>query len=247
MITLCRLFLITLALTLYSNANAQSWKVYDNFDSGFINSSKWDVYNMDSNGNVKGTVTVVNKKMRIVHYPLTATSGSSFYIELKQFKNTIQGIQADIKVHSCTGKQEARLETIFGYTSRIGTDYNVVTAQTSVRPHQNVIAGVSFIDRYKSNGDYVSYTKDDSWNGLYDFPPITNKTKRVYVRVNKGNKKTMYWYVAGANQSVRHLPKAVKALPSSLQDHYISSRRREDIGDSMQNCIIDIDNVKVYR
>ncbi len=186
--------------------------------------------------------------MRIQHFaPSLMNEGKNIYVELKQFRLKVLGIRADIKVHSCTGKPEGRIETNFGFKNRIGTDYNVITAQHSVRPHQDVIAGLTFIDRYKANGDHVSYTADESWNGKYDVGQLANKSKRISVKVNRQNKKTVYWWVNGANQSVRHLPKAVGNLPLSLRRNYISTKRREDIGDSMETCIIDVDNVYVYR
>ena len=249
--TITKIFTFILFLGFNFTIHAQSWKPYDDFESGFINTNKWDVFNVDNNGNVKGTVSVVNigsnKKMRIVHYPVTATSGEYIYIELKQFRSSIQGVRANINVHSCTGNQEARVETNFGYIDKTGSNFNVLVAQSSVRPHQNVIAGISFVDRYASNGDYVTYDRDESWNGIYPKNTITGKNKVVSVRTNKNNGKSIYWYVQNSGQSVRHMSTKVKALPFVLKRNYVSTRRREAVGHSADNCIIDIDNVMVYR
>lgn len=240
-----------LLLAFNFTASALSWQPYDDFQTGFINTNKWDVFNVDSSGKIKGTASVVslgaNRKMRIIHYPVTTTSGEYIYIALKQYRNAIQGIRANINVHSCTGNQEARLETNFGYLNKVGSDFNVLTAQTSVRPHQNVIAGISYIDRYKPNGDYVSYTNDESWNGLYDVGAIAGKNKVVSVRVNKETGKSIYWYVQNDGLSVRHMPVKAKSLPFSLKKNFLSTRRREAVGHSAQNCIVDIDDVMVYR
>ena len=229
-------------------ASAQSWQLYDNFNSGVLNTNKWDVFNVDQNAQVQGTVTVVNNRMRIVHYPVPSPSEDQYiYIGLKQFRSAIKGIRADIKVHSCTGNQEARLETNYGYVDKTGSNFNVLTAQSSVRPHQNVIAGITYIDEYKPNGDYVDYVKDESWNGMYDTGQLADRFKIVSVQVSPNTMKSVYWYVAGANQSVRHMPKKVNALPFALKRNYISTRRREDVGHSADNCTIEIDNVMVLR
>lgn len=245
-------FVLATTFFISTQSGAASWILYDDFNSGVLDVNKWEVQGLTSNGPLEGEIAVVNNKLRITHYPPAIgadASGQIIGLLMKQYRASISGVRADVKVHSCDGEQQARVQTVVGYTEQPQPDqYNLMVAQSSIRPDQNTIAGLSFIDTWARNGAYIDFVSDVFWGGFYGIDQIADKTKRISVRVNKENMRSMYWYVAGEGQSVKHLPDPVTSVvPFKLRRHVISTRRRDNDGMSSQNCIVDYDNVMVFR
>jgi len=119
---------ISIAVLLFGfTAHAQTnWQLYDDFNSGSIDTKKWEI------DTTNGSITVDNGRAKIVHQAGQAGNYSGLYI-LKNPK-TIIGLKATITVESWTGDVRARITTFIG---KIGDDY--VYTSHEIRPDPGYI------------------------------------------------------------------------------------------------------------
>ena len=105
--------LLLFGFTAYAQTN---WQLYDDFNSGQIDSSKWDIDDSSA------TITVENGRAKFMHK--SGFPNDSSYLFLIKNPKTIAGIKATITVESCSGDVRARMASFVG---KIGDD-NVYTS-----------------------------------------------------------------------------------------------------------------------
>ena len=123
----------------------ENWQLYDDFNSGQIDSKKWEIDDSSA------TITVENGRAKFVHKEGYANDSS--WLLVTQNLKTLKGIKATITVESCSGDVQARLAS---FIAKIGDDYVFTTHR--IRADQDYIsANLSIVGPapdYEYKNDY---------------------------------------------------------------------------------------------
>ena len=114
---------ILMGTTIYAGA---AWQLYDDFNSGSIDTQKWEIDDSSA------TITVENGRAKFVHQ--SEHAGDSSYLLLIENPKTITGIKATLTVESCSGDVRARMASFIG---KIGADY--IYSAHEIRADRNYI------------------------------------------------------------------------------------------------------------
>ncbi len=93
--------IVLIMLSTAGFSHSASWQLYDDFNSGSLDSAKWN------NGSTVSAVTVENGKLKIDHN--AGNPGKSGYITLLENPENIYGLKASVTISSCTGDVRARI------------------------------------------------------------------------------------------------------------------------------------------
>jgi hypothetical protein len=129
------------------------WQLYDDFNSGSIDSKKWEVDDSSA------TITVENGRAKFVHQSGHARDNS--WLEMIQNEKTIKGIKATITVESCSG--DVRVRTA-GFIGKIEDDI-IFTANEIRADRQHISYYLSVIDPAQN----YSWKADLFW-GHFKYP-----------------------------------------------------------------------------
>lgn len=88
------------------------WELYDNFDSGFIDPTHWDIDDSSA------TITIEGGKAKFEHQPGYPEDSSWLFFNISP--ETIKAVRVTVMVESCTGDVIAR---IGGRIGTVGNDY----------------------------------------------------------------------------------------------------------------------------
>jgi len=87
---------VVLGILIANSIHAQTyvWKKYDDFNSGVINTNKWDIDDSSA------TITIDNGRVKFVHN--AGFANDSAFLTIKKGVTNIWGIKATIQFESCT-------------------------------------------------------------------------------------------------------------------------------------------------
>lgn len=96
----------TLVLAVEGYAKGPKWILYDNFNSGEIDSNLWTI---DSSS---ADISIEEGRAKFVHIP--GNPNDSAWLGIKVSPQTVKGIKAKVTVESCTGDVRARIGGFIG-------------------------------------------------------------------------------------------------------------------------------------
>jgi len=103
-------FIVGIVFAFSTNSYA-GWELYDDFNSGQIDTQKWEIQESST------AITVENGRVKFVHQEGNANDNS--WLIIIQNPETVIGIKAEITVVSCQGDVRARVS---GYAGKIGVN-----------------------------------------------------------------------------------------------------------------------------
>jgi hypothetical protein len=126
---------ISLGVMIVNSVYAQTyvWKKYDDFNSGVIDTNKWDIDNSSA------TISIENGKAKFVHNP--GFPGDNAWLEIKKGITNVWGIKATIQFESCTAPAPDYTDVRARVGANIGveavTPTNRVWASLGIEPYYN--------------------------------------------------------------------------------------------------------------
>jgi|GEM_PF-4293345 len=217
-------FLAVLTLAIFfTGLNAYAgFELYDNFDSGVIDPTKWVVHDSSA------TITVEGGRAKFVHNP--GFPNESSWLQFKQSPETIKAILAVVEVASCTGDVRAR---VAGWHGKIGADY--VFNHLNVCPQmQRIDGGLSVIEGGTQNFLYNLY-----WAKFKE--PITILGQPFMIATTFFNPNNVMYIALGlGNQNVQ-----ISQPIAPTDNHFKGIGTRSTNGDGP--CTVYFDQVWVLR
>jgi hypothetical protein len=119
---------VVVAISLASVEVYAGWELYDDFNSGVIDTTRWDIDESSA------TIIPVFGAVGFVHNP--GFPRDSSWLSFKQSPETIKAVLVTVMVQSCTGDVHGR---IGGWNGKVGGDY--VWNHFSLRASEERIAG----------------------------------------------------------------------------------------------------------
>jgi hypothetical protein len=127
------LVLVFLGVMIVNSVYAQTyvWKKYDDFNSGLIDTNKWDIDNSSA------TISIENGKAKFVHNP--GFPGNNAWLKIKKEITNVWGIKATTQFESCTAPApdytdvRARVGAIIGMEEVTPT--NRIWASLGIEPY----------------------------------------------------------------------------------------------------------------
>jgi len=213
-LTLTLLYILIMTALTDSAVHA-GWVLYDDFNSGVINSSKWDIDNSSAD------ITVQNGKVKFVHKQGFPNDSSKLIFKTSQ---PILGIRANVYVVSASGDLKARIGSYIGKTE----NNEDVWQQISVRQEHTNICGAVSVENASG------WLYDIFYTGFYYpnrtiFPenPILKKWFTMSVDLSSLPKIT--YKVSGQGTSTFTLPTTLRPRTSPLY-HQIGTRSNNGSG-----------------
>ena len=94
-------FLISISLILsFASSAAANWQLYDDFNSGSIDTQKWSV------DDTSATISIENGEAKFIHN--SGHPNDASWLEFNDNPQNIIGIRFKIRVQSCTGDVRGR-------------------------------------------------------------------------------------------------------------------------------------------
>jgi hypothetical protein len=128
------------------------WELYDNFDSGFIDPTRWDIDDSSA------TITIEGGKAKFEHQP--GFPEDSSWLIFKISPETIKAVRVTVMVESYTGDVIAR---IGGRICKVGNDY--VFNQIAVKADGDRIFGKLYVNEWGTS-DWLY----DLYLGRFKYP-----------------------------------------------------------------------------
>lgn len=216
------LLVCTLFIVAYGSSAWAGWVLYDDFQSGNIDLTKWDVDNSSAD------ITVEAGRAKFVHN--SGFPDDSAWLKFTDSPETILGIMVDITVESCSGDVRGRVS---GYLAKSGENY--VLNRIQVRSDRSrVDGGVSVHEPVAF--DRVS---ELHWHNFQNPIPILGETFRVAISLHSLTEGINY--VQGLGQATYDM-----TLPMTPNDNFFRGiGTRSNSGDGP--CTVYFDNVRVFR
>jgi hypothetical protein len=118
------------------SAQTYVWKKYDDFNSGVIDTNKWDIDNSSA------AISIENGKAKFVHNP--GFPGDSAWLKIKKKQTNVRGIKATIQFESCTFADPANRDVRARVGANIGAE--------ATTPTNRVFSSLG-LEPYYNNGD----------------------------------------------------------------------------------------------
>ena len=219
-IVLLSVMILTLGSPMLSFA--AGWELYDDFNSGTLDTQKWN------NKSTVSTITIENQRVKIIHN--AGFPNESGYLNMTQSPGSILGVRAAITIASCTGDVRTR---IAGHSADIGEDH--VWSSLQFQPGSNRIYSASGLE---------GPAPDYAW--IYD--THYGEFKNPLNLLGKTYTASMFFANDGISYKVQGLGEIVYKYGSAVSpvtDPWSAIGTRSTNGDGP--CTIYVDNVYVYR
>ena len=100
-------FVLFSLFPVFISAVSADWTLYDDFESGTLDPTKWHV------ADNSGSISVENGRAKFVHDD--GHPNDSLYLRMAQYGSAVMGIKATVTVASCTGDVRARIAGHLGF------------------------------------------------------------------------------------------------------------------------------------
>lgn len=210
------------AISLASAEVYAGWQLYDDFNSGVIDPTLWDIDDSSA------TITPASGAVRFEHHP--GFPEDSSWLIFKQSPETIKAVLVTIMVQSCTGDVRGR---ITGYVGELGGDY--VYNYFSVRASEERIAGGLTV---LEAGTYAPLY--DLYWGKFE-QPLDIIGEIFTIGTNFSNPQNVKYYVKGLGMNTTEIFQTIE----STGNHFKGIGTRSANGDGP--CVVYFDDVRVLR
>lgn len=199
-----------------------AWELYDNFNSGFVDPTRWDIDDSSA------TITIEGGKAKFEHHP--GFPEDSSYLIFNQSPETIKAVVATVIVESCAGDVRGR---IGGFVGKVGNDY--IYSNISIMGGENRIFG-SFAVLEEGSFEKLS----NPYYGRFEYPldiignPFTIGTTFF-------SPSNLTYFVSGLGMSTFNWFQTV----SPTENYFKGIGTRSENGDGP--CVVYFDDVYVLR
>ena len=214
-----RLVLFSLLHVFVASVSA-NWQLYDDFNSGNLDPTKWSVESSS------GSISVENGKAKFVH--AIGHPNDSLYLLFAQHGSAIMGIKATVTVESCTGDVRARIAGHLGFLE----DHNLWTA-IQLQPGETRIFNNIVLEHPQTNANPY----DLHFSNYQD--PIDVIGRAFNLMMLFSNDKTIYEVEGLGKFTIRHH----ETIPSS-DSNFRALGTRSTLGQGP--CTVYYDNVYIY-
>ena len=216
---------ISAILTLIFSINANAgWELYDNFNTGPIDSQIWLIDESSA------TITVESGRAKFVHKQGPQYVRVSSWLEMINNPETIKGIKATVTVQSCIGDVRGQIGSQVG---KIGENYIFSILQVDA-----INSRIGFPVILLGPAPNYEYLSDLFW-GRFRTP--INITENTYTISMQFSNLKIIGNVDGLGEKTYIFPENF----SNTDDHFKGIGTRSNNGDGP--CTVYYDDVYVYR
>lgn len=218
------MFLILLISGGFCTANAE-WRLYDDFESGSIDTQKWDVDDSSA------TISIENGEARFDHK--AGYREDSSWLKILDNPQTIAGVRASIRVESCTGDVRGRIGGDVG-----SIQDNIVFAILQARPERGILGG--WVDELSPAQNYAYVRSLGGADFYYNWDKPLNILGNDYVLEMMFSNENITFKTDNGEGVLTY----AEAL-DPLANPFLAIGTRSNTGEGF--CTVYFDDVYVYR